>query len=56
MGAYKERKPSFSLRQAAAVARRLGEGESASALVREFSVRGAIVDHIRLRAEQVTAQ
>jgi DNA invertase Pin-like site-specific DNA recombinase len=52
-GKYRGRKPSLSPDAAAAVARRLSEGESASALAREFGVSRATVYNARQRTAAV---
>lgn len=52
-GKYRGRKPSLTAERAAAVARRLAEGESASALAREFGVSRATVYNTRQRAAAV---
>ncbi|PJK24404.1 recombinase family protein [Mycolicibacterium goodii] len=49
-GKYKGRKPSLSLEQASAVAARLRDGESASALASEFGVSRATVYNTRVKA------
>lgn len=49
-GKYKGRKPSLNAEQAAAVARRLTEGESASVLAREYGVSRATIYNTRSRA------
>jgi DNA invertase Pin-like site-specific DNA recombinase len=54
-GVYKGRKPSLTATEAAAVARRLAEGESATALARELGVSVATVYNTRTRAKKVTA-
>jgi DNA invertase Pin-like site-specific DNA recombinase len=54
-GVYKGRVPSLTDDQAAAVARRLEDGESASALAREYGVSRATIYNTRLRAGAVTA-
>ena len=48
-GVYKGRKPSLTTTEAAAVARRLAEGESATALARELGVSVATVYNTRKR-------
>jgi DNA invertase Pin-like site-specific DNA recombinase len=55
-GKYTGRKPSLTSEQAAAVAARLGDGESASALAREYGISRATVYNVRNRAiEPVSA-
>jgi DNA invertase Pin-like site-specific DNA recombinase len=49
-GVYKGRVPSLNADQAEAVARRLTEGESASALAREYGVSRATIYNARVRA------
>ena len=52
-GKYRGRKPSLSPERAAALSRRLSEGESASALAREFGVSRATVYNARQRTGAV---
>jgi len=54
-GVYRGRKPTLNADQAAAVARRLDEGESASALAREYGVSRATVYNMRWPVADVIA-
>jgi DNA invertase Pin-like site-specific DNA recombinase len=54
-GVYKGRKPSLSPEQAEAVDRRLAEGESASALAREFCISRATVYKMRWSKDEIIA-
>ena len=54
-GVYRGRKPALTVEQAAAVVARLGAGESASALAREYGVSRATVYNARSRVEAVPA-
>lgn len=54
-GLSKDRKPSLATDQAATVARRLDEGESAEALAREYGVRRATVYNLRWRVDDIIA-